>query len=155
MKSQPKTFSVIFHLRKAGTEEEKLPIYARVTIDGRRMEQSVKQKIKPEDWNDRRGMAKPKSEEFKVLNRYLEQVRSALVECYREMSLAKKVITIDSFKSAYMGEDENEFTLCKLANYHNQDMKDSICWGTLKNYFTTQKYLQRYLKERLHIPISV
>jgi len=30
-------------------------------------------------------------------------------------------------------------------------MKDTICWGTLKNYFTTQKYLQKYLKERLHI----
>src|SRR3954463_5165680 len=151
MQQQTRTFSVIFHLRKAGAVEEKLPIYARVTIDGKRMEQSVKQKINPEDWNERRGLAKPKSEEFKILNRYLEQVRSALVECYREMSVAKKVITIESFKRAYFGEDDNQFTLSKLANYHNQDMKDSICWGTLKNYFTTQKYLQKYLKERLHV----
>jgi hypothetical protein len=90
-------------------------------------------------------------EEFKILNRYLEQVRSALVECYREMSVAKKAITIESFKRAYFAADDNEFTLCKLANYHNQDMKDSICWGTLKNYFTTQKYLQKYLKVRLHV----
>ena len=35
-------------------------------------------------------------------------------------------------------------------NYHNQDMKETIVWGTLKNYFTTQKYLQNYLKEQLH-----
>jgi len=34
--------------------------------------------------------------------------------------------------------------------YHNQDMKETIAWGTLKNYFTTQKYLQKYLKEKLH-----
>lgn len=100
MQSQARTFSVIFHLRKAGSEEDKLPIYARVTIDGKRMEQSMKQRISPQDWNEKRGMAKPKSEEFKVLNRYLEQVRSALVECYSEMSMAKKIITIDSFKRA-------------------------------------------------------
>jgi hypothetical protein len=30
-------------------------------------------------------------------------------------------------------------------------MKDTVCWGTLKNYFTTQKYLQKYLKERLRV----
>ncbi|MEJ7678718.1 MAG: site-specific integrase [Segetibacter sp.] len=51
---------------------------------------------------------------------------------------------------AYFGKGDNEFTLCKLMNYHNQDMKETIARGTLKNYFTTQKYLQNYLKEQLH-----
>jgi site-specific recombinase XerD len=151
MQSQTKTFSVIFYLRNRRLEEGKLLIYARVTIDGKRMEQSMKQRINPLDWDENKGLAKQKSEEFKILNRYLEQVRSAFVECYREMSIAKKVITIESFKRSYTGEDDNEFTLCKLVNYHNQDMKDTVCWGTLKNYFTTQKYLQKYLKERLRV----
>jgi site-specific recombinase XerD len=96
-------------------------------------------------------MAKLIKEEYKALNNHLEQLRASFVECYRQMSLAKKVIDIESFKRAYYGKDEDEFTLCKLVNYHNQDMKDTVCWGTLKNYFTTQKYLQKYLKERLHV----
>jgi len=38
--------------------------------------------------------------------------------------------------------------LCKLVDYHNQVMKDNLAWGTLKNYFTTQKYIQEFLKQR-------
>ncbi|MCW3081709.1 site-specific integrase [Segetibacter sp.] len=151
MEKKANTFSVIFRLRKERLNEEKFPIYARITINGKRIELATKQKIKLEDWNDQKGMAKTKKEEFKVLNNYLEQMRSSFVECYRDMTIKKQVINIDTFKKAYYGHDENEMTLFKLTTYHNQDMKDTICWGTLKNYFTTQKYLQKFLKERLHL----
>jgi hypothetical protein len=149
MEKKASTFSVIFYLRKPKTEDDKVPIYARVTINGKRMELSMKQKIKGEDWSDQKGMAKTKKEEFKILNNYLEQMRSSFVECYRDMAIKKQVINIDTFKKAYYGEDDEEVTLNKLVTYHNQDMKDSIAWGTLKNYFTTQKYLQKFLKDRL------
>ena len=42
MQAQTKTFSVIFHVRKRRVDEGKVLIYARVTIDGKRMEQSMK-----------------------------------------------------------------------------------------------------------------
>jgi site-specific recombinase XerD len=151
MEKKANTFSVMFYVRKLRSTDEKVPIYARVTINGKRMDLSMKQKIKTEDWSDQKGMAKTKKEEFKVLNNYLEQMRSSFVECYRDMTIKKKVINIETFKDAYYGHDENEISLCKLVTYHNQDMKDTICWGTLKNYFTTQKYLQKFLKERLHL----
>ena len=35
-------------------------------------------------------------------------------------------------------------------NYHNVDMKEALSWGTMKNYYTTQKYLDKFLKERKH-----
>ena len=35
-------------------------------------------------------------------------------------------------------------------NYHNVDMKEALCWGTMKNYYTTQKYLEKFLKTRKH-----
>jgi len=65
------------------------------------------------------------------------------------MILKKKVITTETFRKTYYGKDDEDITLNKLVTYNNQDMKDSIAWGTLKNYFTTQKYLQKFLKDRL------
>ena len=150
MATKTNTFNVISHIRKNISSDGRLPVYARITINKKRIELAVKQLIDPVNWNEGKGMAKGNKEEFKVLNNYLEQMRAALVACYREMNLNKKVITAETFKQAYFGKDDNEFTLCKLMNYHNQDMKETITWGTLKNYFTTQKYLQKYLKERLH-----
>jgi integrase len=45
----------------------------------------------------------------------------------------------------------------KLFDYHNDEMKETLRWGTLKNYFTTQKYFKRYLIKKLFvrdIPLS-
>ena len=107
MEKKMNTFSVIFYLRKS-MGDEKVPIYGRVTINGRRMELSMKQRIMVEDWSDQKVMAKTKKEEFKVLNNYLEQLPASLAECYRDMVLKKKVITIDTFRKAYYGTDEDE-----------------------------------------------
>jgi hypothetical protein len=79
MEKKANTFSVIFRLRKERLNEERFPIYARITIDGKRIELAMKQKIKLEDWNDQKGMAKTKKEEFKILNNYLEQMRASFV----------------------------------------------------------------------------
>ena len=142
------TFTVIFHLRNTGSSGGKLPVYARITINKQRIELSVKQMMNPFDWNEKRGMAKPLNEEYRQFNNYLEQLKSTYFECYREMIIKKKEITTYTFKKAYFGEEEDEYTLCKLMNYHNIDMRESVSWGTMKNYFTTQKYLEKFLRER-------
>ncbi len=149
MKTKTNTFNVLFHLRNSSAKEDRLPIYARITVNGKRIELSVKQMIHTEDWNEDRGIANPKKEECRKLNNYLEQLRSSFVACYREMSLQKKVITTETFKKEYYGEHNDEYSLCKLMNYHNIEMKEAFCWGTMKNYFTTQKYLEKFLKVRV------
>jgi site-specific recombinase XerD len=35
-------------------------------------------------------------------------------------------------------------------NYHNVEMKENLAWGTMKNYHTTQKYLEKFLKDKIH-----
>lgn len=142
------TFGVQFITRTNKAKDGLLPIYARVTVDGRRVEISLKRWIKPGDWNGSKGMAKGSREEIKSLNHYLDEVRARIMECYQEMQVQKRLITADAIKSMFLGTDQKDFTLCKLVDYHNQTMRDTLAWGTMKNYFTTQKYIRRFLKER-------
>ena len=93
-------------------------------------------------------MAKGSREEIKSLNHYLDEVQASIMECYQEMQVQKRLITADAIKSMFLGTDQKDFTLCKLVDYHNQAMRDTLAWGTMKNYFTTQKYIHRFLKER-------
>ncbi|MEP7279709.1 MAG: site-specific integrase [Bacteroidota bacterium] len=151
MNPKADTFNVIFHLRNIETKEDLFAVYARITINGKRIEISVKHTILAEDWNEKRGVAKAVKEECKLLNNYLEQLRASYVACYREMTLQKKEITVETFKKAYYGEDEEAFTLKKLMHYHNVEMKEALSWGTMKNYYTTQKYLEKFLKEKLRV----
>lgn len=142
------TFGVQFITRTNKAKDGLLSIYARVTVDGRRVEISLKRWIKPGDWNGSKGMAKGSREEIKSLNHYLDEVQARIMECYQEMQVQKRLITADAIKSMFLGTDQKDFTLCKLVDYHNQAMRDTLAWGTMKNYFTTQKYIHRFLKER-------
>lgn len=137
------TFGVQFITRTNKAKDGLLPIYARPTVDGRRVEISLKRWIKPGDWNRTKGSR----EEIKSLNHYLDEVRARIMECYQEMQVQKRLITADPIKSMLLGTDQKDFTLFKLVEYHNQDMRDTLAWGTMKNYFTSRKYIHRLLKE--------
>ncbi|MEO6358619.1 MAG: site-specific integrase [Ferruginibacter sp.] len=142
-------FSVVFHLRTSQGIEGRHPLYARITINRKRIELSVKQQVAVVDWDNSRGRAINKTPEGKALNIYVDQLRSSYVACYREMTLQKKLITPETFKNEFFGNTDTEYTLGKLMDYHNIDMKDSLSHGTMKNYYTTQKYLDLFVKERL------
>lgn len=142
------TFGVIFYLKKYKINNGIAPIYARITVDGKRVDVSVKRSIDEKNWNGEKGMAKGSREEIRSLNAFLEQVRSGIVSCYQEMMLQKKLVTAEAIKNKFLGNDRKEHTLCKLVEYHNANTKDSLTWGTLKNYSTTQKYIQKFLKSR-------
>ena len=142
------TFGVIFYLRKYKINNGISPIYARITVDGKRVDVSVKRSIEEKNWNGDKGMAKGSRDEIRALNGYLEQVRAGIVACYQEMMLQKKLVTAEAIKSKFIGNDRKEYTLCKMVEYHNTNMKDSLTWGTMKNYSTTQKYIQRFLKAK-------
>ncbi|MBC7487014.1 MAG: phage integrase SAM-like domain-containing protein, partial [Cytophagaceae bacterium] len=141
------TFGIIFYLRKYKAKDNKAPIYARITVNGLRAEFSMKRDIEMSSWNSSKGMAKPSKEEFKSLNNYLEQIRARLVECYQTLQLERKLITAEAIKNKFLGNEEKQHSLISLFNYHNITLKDTLEWGTMKNYGTTQKYVELFLKE--------
>ena len=149
MKTSSNTFGIIFYLRKyKATNNGKAPIYARITVNGSRIDLSVKRSIDPDNWNASKGMAKGSKEEIIKLNNYLEQYRSGIVASYQELLLQKKLITAELVKDKFTGQDRAEFTLGKLMEYHNSEQAQILEQGTLKNYFTTQKYIKEFIKAR-------
>ncbi|MGO1669591.1 MAG: site-specific integrase [Sphingobacterium sp.] len=149
MTTQSNTFGVIFYLRKYKMDASgKAPIYARITVNGKRRDVSVKRSIDPGNWNAGKGMAKGSRQEVAKLNNYLEQYRAGIVESYQQQLLQKKPLTADLIKSKFVGEEQSQLTLCKLIEYHNREQESKLAHGTMKNYYTTQSYLKRFLKER-------
>jgi site-specific recombinase XerD len=142
------TFGIHFVLKMNKTINDLAPIYARITVDTKRCEVSVKQKISVSNWNFGKGMAKSNLIENKQLNSYLEQVRKMMVQNYQELILNKHMATPEAIKNKFLGLEVSDMTLCKLIEYHNLNSKETLRWGTLKNYFTTQKYIGMFLNEK-------
>lgn len=143
------TFGIQFVIRKHRIKDSKAPIYARITVNANRCEISVKQRIHINNWNNGKGMAKGKDSNIARLNSYLEQIRSQLTNHYQDLVSNKQEVTPASIKNKFLGIDESEKTLKELIEYHNTRMDENLKWGTLKNYFTTSRYINVFLKKKL------
>lgn len=146
------TFGVHFTLRGSRQQNGKLPLYARIVINKTRCELSLKHSLHKNDWNEIKGVAKSKNEELKQLNSYLEEVRGKLVRHYREVLMQGKEVTAETVKDAYAGkvEEEKTYSLLWLVGHHNNLMKAVLKKGSMKNYYTTEKYLKGFLKKNYH-----
>ncbi|SRR6266498_4814626 len=107
------TFGVHFTLRTREQNGKQL-IYARITVNKTRCELSLKQYLYKKDWNEAKGIARPKNEELKQLNSYLEEVRGKLVRHYRELLMQEKEVTAEAVKDAYAGKVKEEKTFYGL-----------------------------------------
>jgi len=143
------TFGVTFIARNPKIPDRPFLIYARITVNGKRIEISVKRTIHPDNWNVAKGMAKGKAPEIRQLNTYLEQVKGRLIDCYQELLLKKQLVTPEAIKNLFCGVKEEEYTILGCFDYHNIEMKVTLEWGTLKNYFTTRRYIEEFIKKQL------
>lgn len=139
------TFGIHFVLRMSRGKNGKAAIYVRIVVNKSRSEIALKRMVNTTDWNRVKGMAKPKNVELKNLNSYLEETRGILTSHYQEFIVKKELVTAEAVKNKYLGIVEQENTLQSLMEYHNLHMKEVLAYGTLKNYFTTVKYLKEFL----------
>lgn len=140
-----KTFSVQFWINQAKIKDDQAPIYARVTVEKKRIEISLKRYVKVTYWDTRSKRSSSRTTQAKILNNYLDQVYADLLECHKQLHSENKLITAEAIKARFLGEDQEQKTLLDLINYHKVKMVDTLKWGTLKNYNTTEKYLQRFV----------
>jgi site-specific recombinase XerD len=146
----PNSFGVIFFPRMVRLSNGSAPLMARITVDGQRKEISLKYRIPVDRWNKNKELVTGTDVETKALNNYIAEVRTELHNCYRTMQIDKKLITAEAIKSKFLGIDDTQKSLLEVIKYHNDTMNGTLAWGTAKNYFTTQKYVVEFLKEKMN-----
>ena len=144
-----RTFSIHFWLNLTKRKGDLAPIYARVTVDGKRAEISLKRETSVTYWDTKSKKTTARTIEGKALNQYLDQVYAKLLDCYKQLSSGYELVTSKRIKARFLGQDENHKTLLDLVTYHNENMVGVLRPGTLKNYFTTKHYLERFVTNKL------
>ncbi|MCB0753111.1 MAG: site-specific integrase, partial [Ignavibacteriae bacterium] len=139
------TFSILFWLKLSKAKNGKAPLYARITVNGKRVEISLKRKVKIEYWSSAKNKVKGTNQEARIINEFLDQVSSELHQAKNELKSEGKIISAQTVKARYLKEDEQNYLLSDIIKYHNEDMVGKLKWGTQKNYFTTQSYITDFL----------
>jgi len=132
------------------TTDGKLPIYMRVTIDGKRFEVSTNSHMEPSRWIPGAGKSKGNSEESRTVNMHLDTLKHKAYEYRQELLSSGQPLTIDSFKYKWLGLGESKQTLMEVIRNHNADLEKLIGKGYMKatwvKYKTTEKHLQEFIR---------
>ncbi|WP_452602503.1 site-specific integrase [Pontimicrobium sp. MEBiC06410] len=147
MQSQT-TFTLSFWVNATRVKNNLVSVFARVTVNGKRANISLKRKVVLSEWDSNKGKARGNKQESRLLNRYLDLVKNRIYEAHDELVKEKVFICAQSIKARFLGEDNEEYSLLTLVDYHNTQMSESLTYGTLKNYFTTQKYIKLFLTKK-------
>lgn len=142
------TFSILFWINTSRIKNNKAQFFARVTINQKRANISLKKNIELLQWDSSK--AKGNSAESRTINQYIEQVRNGLFTAYQELKYEGKLVTAQLVKARYLGTDQKHKSLQNLITYHNQFVANKIHKDTLRSYKTSQRYLMEYIQEKLH-----
>ena len=141
------TFSVLFWIHGHRIDKNNLTqVYARITLNGKRAVMSLNQKVDVDLWDSKRQRLKGNSRTVKTINNYLDEVRSDLVICYRDLKHESRVITPQLVKARYLDEDKKIHSLDDIFEYHNDKLGIKLAKKTLCHYKTSQKYIIEYIK---------
>lgn len=141
---------VYFSLRESKQNKKGLsPIEVSITTNGKRIYFSTGKHISSTDWNKEKQAVKGKSEEARLINGYLIQLRHKIYQ--KEIELLQKgyLITAELLKEAITDKVEalNEKTLLDVLNEHNTERKAMVGKTVAPATYWVFEYTGRLFKE--------
>jgi site-specific recombinase XerD len=126
-----------------------LPIYVRLTVDGKRFEYSTKKFINQTKWSTESSRMKGNSEEARSINGLLDFTRNRINEIQFELLKEGKPVTIEEFKNKIQGTSERQRFLIPIFQDHNNKIKALLgkeyAPGTLERYETSLRHTEEFL----------
>lgn len=144
-------FSLLFFLkRRGGYVEGDLPVYLRITVDGKRAELAIQRKCDPEKWNTRKGCMIGTKDSVKEFNAYLLVVQTKVYEIQRTLLAEGNPIDPKNIKSNLTGKDKSSKMFLEIFEEHNENMKKLVgrdySMATLTKYTTCLKALKLFVQ---------
>ena len=142
--------SILFYLMRSKKDKNGLiPIYLRVTLNGKRVDLSTHRKINPLDWDVDASCAIGTGVDARILNNYLDNLKSKVNKQFNILESLGEPYSVEDIKNRLSGKSEKKKTLVNIFRYHNDEMKlkagKDVAIGTYKHYLTSLKILQEFL----------
>ncbi len=148
--------SILFYAKSVKESKNGLiPIYLRITIDGKRIELSTSKFIEKSKWHSQSGKIKGNSEEARTINSYLDILRNKVYETEKNMINNNIDINSQTFKNKFLGIEERSHYLIILFEEHNKRMKELIglefSINTYKKYVTALNHTKEFLQYQFNV----
>ncbi len=151
MKTQ-QNYSLQFLIRTSKAKNGKSPIYCRINVNGKRSEISLKKYIETSKWISTAGIVKGNSEEARVINTQINQLKIEINQHFNQLVSSNRTISAELIKNSLCGVGVQEKTLIEVFKYHNDQMKERIGTDVVKathsKFETVLGKLETFLKKK-------
>lgn len=138
-------FSILIWINASRSKNNQAELFARITINQKRVNISLKRKVDIATWDKHKSRIKGNSQNARVMNQYIEKVRSEIQYAYDSLKFEKKLITSQLVKARFLGVDDKNYSITSIIKYHNENMGHKIHKNTLRSYKTSQRYILEYI----------
>jgi hypothetical protein len=148
------SFATDFIIRISKYDRNSALIFARITVNRERAEISLKESVNPKDWDSARESVRGKSIEVKAINNHIDDVRFRIKEKYRLVQEEEFELTAQRLKEAFLENQALQVckhTICKLIQFHFKIEGEKLRAGTIKNYYATEDYLKKFIKQKFGV----
>ena len=144
-----KTFSVNFWLDKKKVKNGEALVYARITVNSKRLNISLKRSVPISQWNSKTKRLNCTSKKSNEINEFLDQNYARFHQIYQDLKFKGKLITSDLVKAEFNGEGVSSKTLNELIEYHQDKIRNTHSAGSIRNFKVSEKYIREYVHQRL------
>jgi site-specific recombinase XerD len=148
-------YSLLFYLKKPKNYEKgPVPIYMRITVEGKRAEAATGRESEPSRWNTSAGRMNSTKEDAKTLNGYLDGLQAQVLNAHTVLSQTGQLITAEVLKNKFLGKEEKPRLIMGIISDHNERMKelvgDEYAIGTHKRFKVVYSHTLEFLKARFN-----
>ena len=132
-----------------------LPIYVRLTVDGKRLEFSTKKFVEKSKWSSELAKMKGTTDEARSINSYLDLMKSKVLDAQMELLHRNETLSIENFKNKLLGTEERQRMLVPIFQDHNNKIKELVgkeyASGTLERYTTSLKHTIEFMQWKYNV----
>ncbi|MBL7887294.1 MAG: site-specific integrase [Flavobacterium sp.] len=150
------TISILFYLKRAKANAQGLaPIFQRITINGRRLENSTGKFVDPSKWHPEMSKMRGNSEEARLINGHLDNLRTKILIAEKELNKKDIPVNLETLKNMLLGTKERQRLLVPIFEEHNNKIKELLgieyAPGTYERYQTSLKHTKDFLNWKYSI----
>ena len=150
------TISILFYLKRAKANTQGLaPIFQRITINGRRLDNSTGKFVDPSKWHPEMSKMRGNSEEARLINGHLDNLRTKILIAEKELNKKDIPVNLETLKNMLLGPKERQRLLVPIFEEHNNKIKELLgieyAPGTYERYQTSLKHTKDFLNWKYSI----
>ncbi|WP_372642243.1 site-specific integrase [Ancylomarina sp.] len=148
------TTSILFFARKTTKlKNGESPIFIRITVDGQRLDISLKRSIDSKFWDSNKGKCKGNSIKAKENNRYIHFMDEKLLKIINDLEIQED-LNCKNVKAS-LNQENDDRSIISIFQKHNERCEKRIgidmAEGTVERYRTCLKHTKDFLKQQYHV----